>query len=144
MYPLKILAILACCLFCACGGSDIKHPAQTKKTTVAPTPEKRRGKVYDTIYSKLDTTLPSFTESWWEGNLNCAQHRIYLKRKAQMLHWNNTYAKVRQALSLQTRSGQVHIIDVKSFSQAQVKKLFQQGKLMDAKSICTFTHLGWL
>lgn len=36
------------------------------------------------------------------------------------------------------------VIDTKLFSQAQVKRLFKQGQLMDAKSICTFTHLGWL
>ena len=35
------------------------------------------------------------------------------------------------------------VIDVKTFSRAEVKRLFQQGKLMDAKSICAFTHLGW-
>ena len=36
------------------------------------------------------------------------------------------------------------VIDTKPFSRIQVKRLFQQGKLMDAKSIATFAHLGWL
>jgi ADP-ribose pyrophosphatase len=36
------------------------------------------------------------------------------------------------------------VIETQSMSRSQVKRLFQQGKLMDAKSICTFTHLGWL
>jgi ADP-ribose pyrophosphatase len=36
------------------------------------------------------------------------------------------------------------VIDVKIVSKNQVKRLFQQGKLMDAKSIATFTYLGWL
>ncbi len=36
------------------------------------------------------------------------------------------------------------VIDVKEVSKLQVKRLFKQGKLMDAKSICTFAHLGWI
>lgn len=36
------------------------------------------------------------------------------------------------------------VIDTKEFSRTQIKRLFQQGKLMDAKSICAFAHLGWL
>jgi len=36
------------------------------------------------------------------------------------------------------------VIDIKPMSKLQVKRLFGQGKLMDAKSIATFTHLGWL
>ncbi|MBF0491085.1 MAG: NUDIX hydrolase [Candidatus Omnitrophica bacterium] len=36
------------------------------------------------------------------------------------------------------------VIDVKQFSRTETKRLFQQGKLMDAKSICAFTHLGWI
>ena len=36
------------------------------------------------------------------------------------------------------------VIDLKPMSRSQVKRLFNQGKLMDAKSICTFAHLGWI
>ncbi|MEI7998402.1 MAG: NUDIX hydrolase [Candidatus Omnitrophota bacterium] len=36
------------------------------------------------------------------------------------------------------------VIDIKEVTKKEVKRLFQQGKLMDAKSICTFAHLGWL
>ena len=36
------------------------------------------------------------------------------------------------------------VIDVKPLTRAQIKRMFKQGKLMDAKSICAFTHLGWL
>lgn len=36
------------------------------------------------------------------------------------------------------------VIETRSFSKTQVKKMFKQGQLMDAKSICTFAHLGWL
>ena len=36
------------------------------------------------------------------------------------------------------------VIDIKSISQKEVARLFKQGKLMDAKSICTFAHLGWI
>jgi len=36
------------------------------------------------------------------------------------------------------------VIDIKIISRASVKRLFHQGKLMDAKSICTFAHLGWI
>jgi ADP-ribose pyrophosphatase len=36
------------------------------------------------------------------------------------------------------------VIDLKPTSKLEIKRLFQQGKLMDAKSICTFVHLGWL
>ncbi len=36
------------------------------------------------------------------------------------------------------------VIDIKLISKKQVKRLFKQGKLMDAKSICAFAHLGWI
>ena len=36
------------------------------------------------------------------------------------------------------------VIDVKFFPRGEIKRLFQQGKLIDGKSICAFTHLGWL
>ena len=36
------------------------------------------------------------------------------------------------------------VIETKSFSRAQIKTMIKQGKLMDAKSICTFAHLGWI
>lgn len=36
------------------------------------------------------------------------------------------------------------VIDLKSVSKVQIQKMFKQGKMMDAKSICTFAHLGWL
>lgn len=36
------------------------------------------------------------------------------------------------------------VIDIKTMSKLQVKRLFKQGKLMDAKSIAAFAHLGWL
>jgi ADP-ribose pyrophosphatase len=36
------------------------------------------------------------------------------------------------------------VISIEQVSKTEVKRLFQQGKLMDAKSIATFAHLGWL
>ena len=36
------------------------------------------------------------------------------------------------------------VIDLKPTSKNEIKRLIKQGKLMDAKSICTFAHLGWL
>ena len=36
------------------------------------------------------------------------------------------------------------VIDIKPTSRSSIKRLFQQGQLMDAKSIATFAHLGWI
>lgn len=36
------------------------------------------------------------------------------------------------------------VIDIKPTSKSEIKRLFKQGKLMDAKSICVFAHLGWI
>ena len=36
------------------------------------------------------------------------------------------------------------VIKTKIFTRTQIQRLFKQGKLMDAKSIATFSHLGWL
>ena len=35
------------------------------------------------------------------------------------------------------------VIDLKVVYKAEVKRLLQQGELMDAKSNCAFAHLGW-
>ena len=44
----------------------------------------------------------------------------------------------------QAQPEEYEVIELKSMSRSQVNRLLQQGKLMDAKSICTFAHLGWL
>lgn len=36
------------------------------------------------------------------------------------------------------------VINTKIFSKMQIQYMFKQGKMMDAKSIATFAHLGWL
>lgn len=36
------------------------------------------------------------------------------------------------------------VINLKPTCRREIKNLFQHGQLMDAKSICTFVHLGWL
>lgn len=36
------------------------------------------------------------------------------------------------------------VIKTIPMTKQQVQKLFKSGKLMDAKSICTLTHCGWL
>lgn len=36
------------------------------------------------------------------------------------------------------------VIQLIEMKRPQVLKLFREGKLMDAKSICVFAHLGWL
>ena len=36
------------------------------------------------------------------------------------------------------------VIDLKPMNKVEIKKLFKSGKLMDAKSICTLVHCGWL
>ena len=36
------------------------------------------------------------------------------------------------------------VIETMPMTKLEVQKLFKQGKLMDAKSICTFAYCGWL
>ena len=36
------------------------------------------------------------------------------------------------------------VITLVPMKKTQVKKIFKSGQLMDAKSICTLAHLGWL
>ncbi len=36
------------------------------------------------------------------------------------------------------------VIATMPMTKSQVRQLFRQGKLMDAKSICTFAYCGWL
>lgn len=36
------------------------------------------------------------------------------------------------------------VIKLMTVSKVEINKLFKQGKIMDAKTICVFAHLGWL
>ena len=44
----------------------------------------------------------------------------------------------------QAQPEEYEVIEIKPMTKPQVQKLFKQGKLMDAKTICTFVFCGWL
>jgi len=50
-----------------------------------------------------------------------------------------------EALTLtQAQPEEYEVIETIPMTRAQVRQLMAQGKLMDAKSICTFAFCGWL
>ncbi len=103
--------------------------------------------------------LPAGTIDPQEKPLTCAKRELkeetgYEAKKYKKLGaiypvagYSNEVIHIYKAeeLVLKTSSPEDYeVIDIKLLNRTQVKRLFQQGKLMDAKSICTFTHLGWL
>ncbi len=52
--------------------------------------------------------------------------------------------KAEQLTLTEAQPEEYEVIETIPMTRIQVKKLFAQGKLMDAKTICTFAHCGWL
>ena len=52
--------------------------------------------------------------------------------------------KAEQLTLTQAQPEEYEVIETMPMTRSKVRQLFVQGKLMDAKSICTFAFCGWL
>jgi hypothetical protein len=115
MYTSKLLIAISFCLFATCSNTGNLHTVESKDTSATPPlSQTLHTKVYDTIYAHVDTTEPSF-DDLPSDILKYPQYRIYKKRKIEIAQWNKTYAKIRQSFVAHSRSGNVNIIDKKTF-----------------------------
>ena len=52
--------------------------------------------------------------------------------------------KAEQLTLTQAQPEDYEVIEIIPMTKHRIRQLLSQGKLMDAKSICTFAHLGWI